>query len=205
MSWLSAKLYDPFMHHCEEASLKQWRDELVGRATGRVVEVGAGTGANLECYGPRVDEVLLTEPDPHMRSRLEGRLEQTEGADRFSVDPRPVEDLEEPAGSFDTVVVTLVLCSVDDPLEALEKMYELLTDGGRLIFIEHVGAESKGRRRVQNLIEPVWKVCADNCHLTRRTGSVIREAGFEIEMFERDEMEALLPFLRPTVRGVARS
>lgn len=203
MNWLSSRLYDRFMRHCEEASLQGWRRELLADAEGTVVEVGAGTGANIEFYPQAVDRVILTEPDPYMRAQLGGRLEQMD-TDRFVVDEHPVEQLEVQPGSVDTVVVTLVLCSVQDPLEALEAMYEVLRPGGALIFMEHVAAQRRGRHRMQRMIEPVWKLCAGNCHLTRRSGELIPRAGFQIERLDREEIDTFVPILRPAVRGVAR-
>lgn len=206
MNWLSSKLYDPFMRHCEKSCLRDWRRELLAEAQGQVVEVGAGTGANLEFYPDDVDQVLLTEPDPHMRRQLQQRLdrEEEEWEQRFDVDQRPVEQLDSSEAQFDAAVVTLVMCSVDEPKRALNSVYRALKPGGKLIFMEHVGAERAGRQRIQKMMEPVWKLCAGNCHLTRRTGEVIEQVGFELETMQREEMDTLVPFLRPSVRGVAR-
>lgn len=204
MNWLAAKLYDPFMSRCEQKTLGPWRRELLDRTVGRVLEVGAGTGINLRWYPDEAEQVVLSEPAEHMRTQLRDRLDDRGDSHRFVVDDRPVEQLDVDEEQFDAVVVTLVLCSVDDPLRALEAMYRVLKPGGALIFIEHVASDRSGRRRVQGILEPVWKVCAGNCHLTRRTSDAIREVGFEIETMTREQMESALPFLRPSIRGVAR-
>lgn len=203
MNWLASKIYDPFMHRLEQKTLGEWRRDLLYNVQGRVLEVGAGTGVNIPWYPDGVDEVVLSEPAKHMRAQLRDKLERV-GDDRFAVDDRAVEDFDSASERFDAVVVTLVLCSVDDPRPALEAMREVLKPGGELLFIEHVAAHRSGRRRIQGVLEPVWKVCAGNCHLTRRTADDIRAAGFEIDTLERDEMDQALPFLRPAIRGVAR-
>ena len=191
------------MRHCEEACLRDWRRELLAQAEGTVVEVGAGTGANLEFYPDDVDEVILTEPAPHMRDQLLERVAQQPNPDRFTVDERLVEQLEPADGGFDTVVMTLVLCSVDEPREALQAVCSALKPEGKLIFLEHVASRRGGRHTAQRIVEPVWKVCAGNCHLTRRSGEAIEEVGFELKSMKREEMKTLIPFIRPSVRGIA--
>lgn len=203
MNWLAARIYDRFMLPVEEACLKEWRQGLLAEAKGRVFEIGAGTGANLECYPEDLEEVWLSEPDDFMRGRLEEKLASL-GREGFQVSEHRVEDLGEEAGSFDTAVVTLVLCSVPDAADALKAIYRRLKPGGRLLFLEHVGAEESFRYGVQRVLEPVWKRCAGNCHLTRDTARAIEAAGFSIEKIERESMRKALPIVRPSIRGVAR-
>ena len=203
MNWLASRLYDPFMRHCEEACLADWRRNLLAKASGEVLEVGAGTGANIEWYPDGIDEVVFVEPADYMRAQLQRRLNESFSG-RYRVDERPIEDFDADIEDFDTVVLTLVLCSVDEPMAVLERLRDLLRPGGQLLFLEHVKAHKTGRRRAQKILEPVWKYCAGNCHLTRDSEALIGDAGFEFEAIERDEMDAALPFLRPTIRGVAR-
>lgn len=201
MNWLAAKIYDPFMEGLEEACLRQWRGELLAKATGRVLEVGAGTGANVPHYPEDLEELLLTEPHDALREQLVAKWGEREG---LRVSSESIEELSLDEESVDTVVLTLVLCSVKEPEEALERLRRVLRSGGKLLFLEHVGAEAAGRRRAQRWIEPVWKVCAGNCHLTRESEAAIVNAGFVIEEIERESMRKALPFLRPSIRGVAR-
>lgn len=197
-----AKIYDRFMSRSEEACLAAWRGELLAPLSGEVLEVGAGTGANLAHYPP-LERLVLTEPDSHMRRQLEAR------AQRLAFPTECRGDEAEALGfddeSFDAVVVTLVLCSVTHVGRTLHELKRVLRPGGRLVFLEHVGAEhGTSRRRWQGRVEPVWKRVAGNCHLTRDTERALVDAGFELDQVTRESMRKALPLVRPTVRGIAR-
>ena len=182
MSRLFAAIYDPFMRRTEQACLVAWRRELLSGLSGRVLEVGAGTGANLPHYPPAVTSLVLAEPDEHMLAR-------------------PLPD-----ATVDAVVSTLVLCSVPDPARALQELSRVLRPGGSLVFLEHVAAAGgSSRLEWQRRIEPVWKRIAGNCHLTRPTEDSLREAGFVVEQVTRESMRKAMPWFRPTVRGVAHT
>ncbi|MCA9633405.1 MAG: class I SAM-dependent methyltransferase [Myxococcales bacterium] len=203
MSWFMAAIYDPFMRKTEEACLRAWRGELLQDLNGSVLEVGAGTGANLPLYSDQLERLVLAEPDRAMRSRLRERLEglgrraELSGA---AMDALPFED-----AAFDAVVCTLVLCSVSDPRTCLGEAHRVLRPGGKLVFIEHVCDERRlGRRLLQRGLEPLWKPLAGGCHLTRRTETEIRDAGFEVTDVRRESLRKALPMLRASVRGVAR-
>ncbi len=202
MSWLLASFYDAAMRQVERACLDAWRTALLSRAEGEVLDVGAGTGANLGRFGPDAERITLAEPDRHMRRRLEARL---------SLEPRPTrvvaataEALPFPDARFDTAVTTLVLCSVADLDRALGELRRVLRPGGQLLFIEHVAAEpGSPRRRWQARVEPLWKRVFGNCHLTRDTERAIAHAGFDLATIERETMHKALPLVRPTIRGRA--
>jgi ubiquinone/menaquinone biosynthesis C-methylase UbiE len=200
---LFAAIYDPFMRAAEEAGLAQWRANLLRSATGEVLEIGAGTGANIPHYPPRVRRLILAEPDPFMRARLEPRARlaslPTETVSATA------EALPFPDATFDTVVSTLVLCSVPDLPRALAEMRRVLKPGGALLYIEHVAADDRpARLKWQRRIEPLWVHLAGNCHLTRRTGEEIRSAGFDVEWETRESVRKAMPIVRPSVRGLAR-
>jgi ubiquinone/menaquinone biosynthesis C-methylase UbiE len=203
MPWLMAKLYDRMMAGTEEACLRDWRRELLSEAKGEVLEIGAGTGANLTHYPSSVTRLCLAEPDPHMRSQLEHKV--AAGPRKVEVVDAGAERLPFPDASFDTVVGTLVLCSVQDPAAAIAELYRVLRPGGQLIFLEHVAAQDNpGRLRWQRRFEPLWKRIAGNCHLTRETGAALRRAGFELLREEHASMRKAPPIVRPTIRGLAR-
>ncbi len=125
-------LYDRMTQGAEEAGLRRMRGELLSEAQGRTLELGAGTGANLDLYPDAVGELVLSEPDPHMVKRLRGRLaERGSGATLVRA---PAEDLPFEDSSFDTAVFTLVLCTVPDPVAALREVTRVLKPGGRLLF-----------------------------------------------------------------------
>jgi SAM-dependent methyltransferase len=190
------------MKEVERACLLDWRAALLQHAAGRVLEVGAGTGANLAHYSSDVDRLVVSEPDADMRRRLHAR------AGEHPLEPEvaafTMEDLGYPDGSFDTVVSTLVLCSVERPERALGEARRVLRPGGKLLFIEHVAAEEhSSRRRWQHRIEPLWRKVSGNCRITRDTEDAISRAGFEFASIERDSLRRAFPFVRPSVRGIA--
>ena len=200
MPWLMARVYDRVMAGSEAACLQRWRRELFADLHGRVLEVGAGTGASLPFYPDSIDELVLAEPDPHMRRQLEARA-----AGRGRVIGDAVEALDQPDASFDAVVSSLVLCSVESSTRALAELFRVLRPGGQLVFIEHVAASDDPQRlRWQQRAEPIWKRVAGNCHLTRDTEAAILAAGFVFEQIERDSLRKAMPLVRPSIRGRAR-
>jgi ubiquinone/menaquinone biosynthesis C-methylase UbiE len=202
MSWLMAAIYDGMMRASEEACLGQWRAELLRELSGSVLEVGAGTGATLALYPKTVTRLVLCEPDPHMRRKLEAKRGSAGG---MEISDASIQDLAFEESSFDAVVSSLVLCSVQDPQAALAQIRRVLKPGGRLVFLEHVAADGKPNRlKWQRRIEPVWKHLMGNCHLTRRTEAAIEAAGFRIERIQRESMRKALPVCRPSIRGIAR-
>ncbi|MBT8495566.1 MAG: class I SAM-dependent methyltransferase [Deltaproteobacteria bacterium] len=201
MSRLVAAIYDRFMAESERACLQQWRAELLSGLTGRVLELGAGTGANLVHY-PTTVELVLAEPDRHMRRRLQRRVDTA----RVELAEYTAEAIAAERGSFDAVVGTLLLCTVPDAQAVLDEVARVLKPGGQYLFIEHVAADSgTGRRRWQRRLEPFWRRLADGCKLTCDTESTLRsQPELEMESIERTSMRKALPWLRPTIRGTAR-
>jgi ubiquinone/menaquinone biosynthesis C-methylase UbiE len=213
MSRFFAAVYDPFMRRTERACLQDWRQELLSPLEGRVLEIGAGTGANVNAYPRSLERLVLTDPDEHMVKRLERRIVDEWPKNGSSpgglpgnpeivvagVDALPFED-----ASFDVVVSTLVLCSVPEPTAALAEIRRVLRPGGSLVFLEHVAAEDAPKRlRWQRRVEPLWSRIAGNCHLTRTTGDTIAKAGFTIDTLKKESMRKSLPIVRTTIRGSA--
>ncbi len=204
MSWFFATVYDPFMRRTEKACLQDWRRELLSDLSGDVLEIGAGTGANLAAYPPTVQRLVLTDPDEHMVRRLERRVREVGAPPRAEVVVAGAGALPFDDGSFDAVVATLVLCSVPEPDRALAEIRRVLRPGGAFVFLEHVAAEDAPRRlRWQKRLEPLWSRVAGNCHLARTTGDSIAQAGFSIDTMKRESMRKSLPIVRATIRGVA--
>lgn len=197
----AAALYDRFMRGVEEAGLTRWRTVLLADLAGAVLEVGAGTGRNLPLYPSGVSRLVLSEPDRHMRARL-----LPAASDRHAeVVDASAERLPFADQTFDAVVATLVLCSVQDLDAALAEVRRVLRPGGRFVFMEHVAAEGRPDRLVwQRRIEPVWRRVAGNCHLTRTTEAAIARSGLEIIDIERESMRKAPGIVRPTIRGTAR-
>lgn len=199
-----ARLYDRAVAPMEEAGLRRWRADLLAGLSGTVVELGAGTGANLGLYPPTVERLVLTEPVPAMLRVLRSRLDEVaEGIDvevhRASASSLPLAD-----GEADVVVSTLVLCTVPHPGAVLAEARRVLRPGGRLVFLEHVAAEDRPRRlRWQHRLDPVWPHVAGGCRLTRRTEATIGDAGFTLEEVTRESARKAMPVIRTMVRGHA--
>lgn len=203
MGRLIAAVYDKLTEASEVACLQQWRADLLRNLAGHVLEVGAGTGLNVPFYPPAITRLVLSEPDSHMRHKLQ-RKALTHGWDRAEVLDASLDGLPMQAEAFDAVVGTLVLCSVRRLDRALAEIHRVLKPGGRFLFLEHVAAEDRPRRLLwQHRVEPFWKRISGNCHLTRRTAEAIVAAGFVIANLQRESMRKAWPLVRPTIRGVA--
>jgi ubiquinone/menaquinone biosynthesis C-methylase UbiE len=194
-----AALYDPIGASMERRWMGGRRRRLLAGARGAVLEIGGGTGANLAHYRD-VDRVTIAEPDPFMRSRIGPKLEDARVP--VEVSAAGAEALPFPDGSFDTVVSTLVLCTVPDQAAALDEVRRVLRPGGRLLFIEHVRAAGP-MARWQDRLEPLWRRLFGDCHPNRDTIAAIEEAGFEIETFESFYPPDPLSRLTPHVQGSA--
>jgi ubiquinone/menaquinone biosynthesis C-methylase UbiE len=179
-AWLRilALVDDPFLWLGEIAGMRRRRSTLLGAARGRVVEIGAGTGLNIAHYPDGIAELVLIEPDPAMRGRLALRLQRYARVARI-VDA-PAERLPLDDASVDTVVSTLVLCTVDDPERTLREIARVLRPDGQLLFIEHVRASSRFLAACQdNLLRP-WRRYAGGCRCNRATVELMRACGFAV-------------------------
>jgi SAM-dependent methyltransferase len=196
---LFAAMYDRGLKATEEAGLGEMRRALLAGAAGRVVELGAGTGVNLDLYPAAVEELFLVEPDPHMARRLRARL--AESPRQATVLEAPGERLPLPDGSFDVAVATLVLCTVPDPAAALAELRRVLAPGGRLLLIEHVRAGEAELARWQDRLEKPWRFLADGCHCNRDTAATLAAAGFETGELEPGRLPKAPKLVRPLIRG----
>jgi ubiquinone/menaquinone biosynthesis C-methylase UbiE len=178
--WLRimARVYDPFVWLGELAGMRNRRRALVENARGRVVEIGAGTGLNIAHYPDGIGELVLTEPDEAMRRRLARRLQRHGRAARI-VDA-PAERLPLADASVDTVVSTLVLCTVDDPERTLGEIARVLRPDGQLLFVEHVRARSRLLATCQDYLLRPWRSFAGGCHCNRPTVELMRASGFAV-------------------------
>jgi ubiquinone/menaquinone biosynthesis C-methylase UbiE len=196
---LFALTYDRQLAKVEQAGLGELRQKLLVEASGRVLEVGGGTGANLAYYGPEV-ELTITEPEPSMLRRLNRRVR--ERAPQAEVLQAPAEELPFEDDTFDVAVSTLVLCGVDDQARALHELRRVLRPGGRLIFIEHVRSDEPGLARWQDRLNGLNRLVAC-CDCNRRTLDSISAAGFEVTEVEHTSLQKVPPFVRPLIAGSA--
>ncbi len=193
-----ALTYDRQLAKVERAGLREQRQRLIGSASGRVLEIGGGTGANLRHYGPGV-ELTVTEPDEPMLKRLRRRVDAE--APETVVVQASAEVLPFDDASFDTAVSTLVLCGVDQA-RALGELRRVLRPGGRLLFLEHVRSDDPGRARWQDRLNFLNRFVAC-CDCNRRTLASIEAAGFDVEEVEHTELAKAPPFVRPLIVGTA--
>ena len=196
-----AAAYDWMLAGTEEAGLGDRRSELLARARGRTLELGAGTGLNLERYPDAVEELLLTEPFEPMARRLSERVAASDREATVLIAPAdrlPVDD-----DSIDTVVVTLVLCTVEDVEATLAEAARVLRPGGRLLFIEHVRAEEPKLARWQDRLERPWRFVGHGCHPNRDTVASIEASPLELERVEHGDLPKSPPIARPLVQGSA--
>ena len=199
---LFSAAYDRGLKASEDAGLRQMRHELLAQARGRVLELGAGTGLNLEHYPETIESLTLVEPDPHMTKRLRTKLAQA-GRDAEVIEA-PAEELPFPDNSFDTAVVTLVLCTVPDQPVALVEIKRVLKPGGQLLFLEHVRSRNPELAKWQDRLERPWHFLGDGCHCNRDTVSAISAAGFDLGDVERGRLPKAVAIVRPLAQGTAR-
>jgi len=193
--------YDSFMGPPEKAVLRGHRKALLDRVKGRVLEIGGGTGANLPFYSGGIEELVITEPEEPMARRLERKLGDYPLATRVvraRAEELPFED-----ESFDFVVSTLVLCTVDDPARALREIHRLLKPNGQLLFVEHVRSDQPRLARWQDRLHGLQVRVGHGCHCNRPTLESIKGAGFSIAELEHDTLRKAPPIVRPLIVGAA--
>jgi ubiquinone/menaquinone biosynthesis C-methylase UbiE len=196
MGRIFAAIYDRSLAATEDAGLRDERRKVVGRASGRVLEIGAGTGLNLDHYGPEVTELVLTEPEEPMARRLRARATTGE------VVIAGAEELPFPDHSFDTVVSTLVLCTVPDQARAIAEIRRVLKPDGRLLFLEHVRSHDEKVAKWQDRLLRPWRFVGHGCHPNRDTAAALQRGGFALEL-ETWRLPKAPAIVRPAIEGTA--
>ena len=197
---LFAALYDRVSKGSEEAGLREQRRLLLEDAAGATLEIGAGTGLNLEHYPEAVTRLVLAEPDEHMRRRLARRVAEVRPSTEIVA--ADAEGLPFPDGSFDTVVVTFVLCSVPEQQAALAEVARVLKPGGRLLFLEHVRSDDEKLAKWQDRMRPLYNVVG--CNPNRDTLAAIEASALAVETVEHGEVPKAPKVERPLIVGTAR-
>lgn len=168
-------VYDLLLTPCEWLCLGCWRAAVVGPATGRVLEIGAGTGRNIPYYRDPA-ELVLSDPDPLMLARARGRA--ATASHSIHLVAADAEQLPFPAAHFDVVVATLVFCTIPHPERAFAEIRRVLKSGGTVRMLEHVRASRPCCARLQDTLTPAWRRLAHGCHLNRSTLKVAQSCGF---------------------------
>jgi ubiquinone/menaquinone biosynthesis C-methylase UbiE len=195
-----AAIYDRMNRRGELRSMGRFRGELLAQAHGRTLEIGAGTGANIPHYPDGVEELVLAEPFEPMRRQMERKLAES-GRSASTLDAS-AESIPLDEGSVDTVVSTLVLCTVDFPDRALAEVARVLRPSGQLLFIEHVRSHSSRAARWQDRLETPWRHFAAGCRCNRDTIGSIAAAGFSTK-HEDEHWKGVPPIVAPLVIGRA--
>jgi len=195
-----ARCYDFFMDRMDRAGAEEHRRGLVEEAGGEVLEIGAGTGKNFSLYRA-ARRVVALEPDPGMRARAQTAAREA----RVPVEVVEGDATDLPFGdaSFDTVVFSLVLCTVPDVERALVEARRVLRPGGTLRFYEHVRANDPRLGRWQDRLERPWGWVGRGCHPNRDTAAAVEAAGFGIVSLEEFDFPPMPPIVRPHVIGIA--
>ena len=171
MGKIMASVYDTVLYPLEKLFLTQKRRTLLKQATGHVLDIGSGTGVNFPFFNPETTTVYAIEPDQAMRKKAN----QKPVPDYIHIEAAGAEAIPVPDDTFDTVVATLVFCSIDKPEQAFNEIKRVLKPGGQLYFIEHIRATSPFIQSIQDRLTPMWKQVADGCRLTRPTDQLIEQ------------------------------
>jgi ubiquinone/menaquinone biosynthesis C-methylase UbiE len=199
-----ASVYDRMLASQEKRFLGALRAEMLKDLRGDVLEIGAGTGANFRYY-PAGLHVVAIEPDPFMMKKARERAKKSPAnveLHRVAAETLPFAD-----ASFDYIIDTLVLCSVQKPRRVLAEIKRVLRPGGELRVYEHVRYSNPIGALGQDIISPAWQWFGAGCHPNRDTGRLLREAGFDLsDVTMRAELPPIPPmvFTRPHLQAVAR-
>lgn len=168
---------------CGQKPIMQQRQKVVPAAEGRVLEVGIGSGLNLEFYDPsKIDHLWGLEPSEGIRKKAQARATEL-GIDveflGLKGEEIPLDD-----NSVDTVVITYTMCTIPDVLTALGQMRRVLKPGGKMVFSEHGKAPDEAVQKWQNRLDPLWGKIAGGCHLNRDIPHLVNESGFKMQSLD---------------------
>ena len=199
---VTAALYDAVLWRGERRGMRGKRASVLAAAYGRTLEIGAGTGLNLEHYPEAVGELVLTEPVEAMSVGLARRAKKL-GMPAHVISA-PAEKLPFADNSFDTVVATMVFCTVEDPERSIAEVARVLKPGGQLLFIEHVRSDSPGLARWQDRLHGPWRVFGDGCNCNRPILDLL-SGEVSLERVERSTWRGMPRIVHPLAYGKAVS
>jgi ubiquinone/menaquinone biosynthesis C-methylase UbiE len=206
VGWYEQRIFNPLIldNFVDVPGVAAERRRALGAAEGAILEIGVGTGLNLPSYPEAVRSIVSVGPEETLAPRAVRRAV----AHGIAVEHVPGDARQLPfdAGRFDTVVATLVLCTIPEPARAVGEMARVLRPGGQLLFLEHVVAERGARRALQRLCNAPLRPLLCGCEMTRDSARTIADNGFTITEMERYELPAgpLMWLHREAIRGVAR-
>jgi ubiquinone/menaquinone biosynthesis C-methylase UbiE len=199
-----ARVYARIAPKADAAGASEHRRELLGGLSGRVLELGAGTGLNFTHYPTEVTEVVAVEPESYLREHA--RQASGDAPVDVTVVDGIADQLPFADGSFDAAVASLVLCSVPDQARALRELHRVLRHEGELRFYEHVRPSNPRTALWWQRLDDwnIWPRLSGGCHIARDTGAAIAAAGFEVKRSRRFPFKAGGPIAVPHILGVAR-
>ncbi|WP_019818747.1 class I SAM-dependent methyltransferase [Saccharomonospora saliphila] len=199
--YVFAGMYDKFLSRVEKYGLSEKRAEMLRPAYGKTVEIGTGTGLNLPHFPDTISELILTEPYPHMVTKLEEKVR--DHPRRIQVTVAGAERLPFPDASIDTVAAAMILCTVPDPDVALAEIQRVLKPGGQYLFLEHVRNSDPRIAKKQDIIQKGWYLFGNECHCNRPTIETLRSSSLEIKELKEDKMPGAWEFIEAMVIGRA--
>lgn len=176
---LLARIYDAVLAPSEWMGVREQRRRLMDGLSGRVVEIGAGTGLNVPLYPASAGEVHAVEPDRHMLEKLQARVRKSTA--RLFLYRADAHRLPFGDGVFDAAIVTFALCTIPDPERALEEAHRVVRDGGVLRFLEHVRSEKSRTAGWQDRAAPLWGRISGGCRLNQPTVEILEATRWEID------------------------
>jgi ubiquinone/menaquinone biosynthesis C-methylase UbiE len=202
MSFYEDHIFPPVMEWATKGFRRQIA-ALIAQAQGRVLEIGAGTGANLGYYSPAVEEIVGIEPVEAMLEKARRMADSASHGIPVRLTTGDARDLPFADAEFDTVVACLVFCTIPQPEKAAQEAFRVLKPGGKLVFFEHVASPHRTTRAVQNRLNPLWRKVACGCEINRDTRRLFEQAGFvydSIDDFIHPKVPALVA---PIITGIA--
>lgn len=175
-----ARNYDRGMWLLERTKLSELRQRIVHKVTGNTLEIGAGTGANVVHYQPGITVTAIDLRPAHIMAAAKKAHERSPRFE-FSAACANAQQLPFSNSTFDTVLGTLVFCSIAQPQDALAEIRRVLRPGGQLFLLEHVRGRTSFTRRLTDGLQPLWFAVQGVCHLNRETAAAVAEAGFQID------------------------
>ena len=175
------KRYDRGMWLLENYGLKRLRRMLLQEVWGEVLEIGVGTGANLPFYNGQVGRITAVDINPARLSGTLTRVQMVNGRHSITIGAADAQQLPFADNQFDTVVSTLVFCSIPEPMTALAEIKRVLRPDGRFLLLEHVRGLNPVAQRLTDWLHPAWFALQHSCHLNRETAVTVQAAGFHIE------------------------